>query len=255
MTRGLTDLRSDLEAFDPTVLVAAPKVLRAIAEDAFRLNPQRVFSAAETLDPIDRPIIEAGFGVSLGQIYMATEGLLGVTCGHGQLHLSEDSVHFEFEPVGDGLVAPLISSFRRETQILARYRMNDLLRLAPETCPCGTPLQAVSEIVGRMDDCFHLRGSSGPQMLTPDVLRNAVVMADHRITDFRLIQTGPNGVTLSLPKTLAQDAGEAARRRLEALFEQRGIEAKITVSSTTLPLDVNRKLRRVENRVLHGSIP
>lgn len=249
VTQGADAFRAELEAFDPTVIVAPPKVLRVMAEDAFKPRPLRVFSAAETLDPIDRPVIEAAFGVPLGQIYMATEGLLGVTCRHGRLHLAEDSVHFEFEAVGNGLVTPLISSFRRETQILARYRMNDLLRLDPTPCPCGTPLQAVSEIVGRMDDCFHLQGPGGAQMLTPDVLRNAVVMADRRITDFRLIQTGLHAVMLALPKTVPQDAGVAVMHRLTALFDGRGVAAKITVAHASLPLDVTRKLRRVECRI------
>ena len=95
--QGPEALRAELEAFTPTVIVAPPKVLRVMAENAFKLRPLRVFSAAETLDPLDRPIIEAAFGVPLGQIYMATEGLLGVTCRHGRMHLAEDSVHFEFE--------------------------------------------------------------------------------------------------------------------------------------------------------------
>lgn len=248
VTRGPDAWRAELETFDPTVIVAAPKVLRAMAEEKFSLRPLRVFSAAETLDPLDRPVIEAAFGRGLGQIYMATEGLLGTTCRHGRLHLAEDSVHFEFEPVGDGLVTPLISSFRRETQILARYRMNDLLRLDPEPCPCGTPLQAVTEIVGRMDDCFHLHGARGLQMLTPDVLRNAVVMADHGITDFRVIQTGPRTVELALPADLPPDAGLAARHGLQSLFDARGLHAKIALTYGPLPLDLNRKLRRVEYR-------
>ncbi|MEP5806077.1 MAG: F390 synthetase-related protein [Roseobacter sp.] len=252
VTQGLDAMRTQLEAFDPTVIVAAPKILRAMAEGAFDLRPLRVFSAAETLDPIDRPIIEAAFKVPLCQIYMATEGLLGATCRHGRLHLAEDSVHFEFEDVGEGLVTPLISSFRRETQILARYRMNDLLRLDHDPCPCGTPLQAVSEIVGRMDDCFHLHGLQGAQMLTPDALRNAVVMADPAITDFRLIQTGPKAVTLVLPHTVPRDAGMAAKLRLTALFDGRGSEAGVTVTHAALSLDVSRKLRRVECRVASG---
>lgn len=253
VTQGLDAMRTQLEAFDPTVIVAAPKILRAMAESAFDLCPLRVFSAAETLDPIDRPIIEAAFKVPLGQIYMATEGLLGTTCRHGRLHLAEDSVHFEFEAVGDGLVTPLISSFRRETQILARYRMNDLLRLDHDPCPCGTPLQAVSEIVGRMDDCFYLHGPQGAQMLTPDVLRNAVVMADPVITDFHLIQTGPKTVTLALPRTVPSDAGMAAKHRIKALFDAHGVDVAITVTHAALALDVSRKLRRVECRVASGS--
>jgi phenylacetate-CoA ligase len=249
VTQGTDAWRKELEAFDPTVLVAPPKVLRAFAEDQFKIHPLRVFSAAETLDQLDRPVIESAFGCQLGQIYMATEGLLGVTCRHGHLHLAEDSVHFEFEPVGDGLVTPLISSFRRGTQILARYRMNDLLRLDPEPCGCGSPLQAVTQIVGRMDDCFYLPGPRGIQMLTPDILRNAVVMADPRITDFRLIQTDTRQVALTLPLNLPQEAGLAAVGDLKRLFEQRLIDSEIAFEHAPLPLDVTRKLRRVESRV------
>ena len=253
VTQGLGTWREKLEGFDPTVMVAPPKVLRALVEDAFDLSPLRVFSAAETLDPLDRPVIEAGFGCKLGQIYMATEGLLGVTCRHGRLHLAEDSMHFEFEPVRDGLVTPLISSFRRDTQILARYRMNDLLRLDTAPCPCGTPLQAVAEVVGRMDDCFHLHGTHGPQMLTPDVVRNAVVMADHRITDFRVIQTGLKTVTITLPKSVPADAGLAAKDALKALFVRRGLRVEIALIHASLPLDVTRKLRRVECQIPSGA--
>ncbi len=232
-----------------------------MAEQAFRLTPPtRVFSAAETLDPVDRPAIEAAFGTPLEQIYMATEGLLGVTCRHGALHLAEDSVHFEFETVGgDGLVSPLISSFRRATQVLARYRMNDLLRLAPEPCACGSPLQAVSEVVGgRMDDCFHLPGhAGGPELVTPpDVLRNAVLTADPpAITDFRLVQTGARKIVLTLPPAVPSNACEAARTRLQTLLTKRQIQARVTLDRAPLPLDVSRKLRRVERRFAPGGGP
>ncbi|MEL6170276.1 MAG: CoF synthetase [Pseudomonadota bacterium] len=246
--------QSALEAFDPTVIVAPPKVLRHMAEGAFRLSPVRVFSAAETLDPVDRPVIEAAYGAPLRQIYMATEGLLGVSCGHGRLHLAEDSVYFEYEAAGGGLVTPLISSFRRETQILARYRMNDLLRLDPEPCPCGAPLQAVSEVVGRMDDCFRLAGPGGAGLITPDILRNAVLDADRRIADFRIIQKGARDIELVLPSGLADPAAEAAVAALRTLLSKQGLCAEIRLVHGDLPLDVTRKLRRVECRVDPGSV-
>jgi phenylacetate-CoA ligase len=244
LTVGPETWQGALETFDPTVIVAPPKVLRHMAEQGFRAQPIRVFSAAETLDPVDRPVIEAAFGAPLEQIYMATEGLLGVTCRHGCLHLAEDSIHFEFEPAEDGLVTPLISSFRRDTQILARYRMNDLLRLAPEPCPCGSPLQAVEEVVGRMDDCFHLQG----QLITPDVLRNAVLTADSRITDFRIVQTGRQDIALTLPPDLPSETADRAKHQLETLLRHRGLRAEVTLIRKPLALDVSRKLRRVERR-------
>lgn len=219
----------------PTVIVAPPKVLVWLAGQG-GLRPARVFSAAETLDPPDRAVIEAGFGVALGQIYMATEGLLGVSCAMGRLHLAEDVMRFEFEPVGD-LVAPVVSSFTRRTQILARYRMNDLLRLSARPCPCGSPLQAVDEVVGRVDDVFRF----GSVWVTPDVLRNAVLDADRGISDFRLVQVGQDRVEL----TLAQEAGlVTALDALRAVFAARGVAVEVVGRVGRLEVGVG-KLRRV----------
>ncbi|WP_019954984.1 hypothetical protein [Yoonia vestfoldensis] len=245
LSQGVDKWRRALAAYAPTVIVAPPKVLRHLVEDGPRLAPRRVFSAAETLDPIDRAVIEHGFGLTLGQIYMATEGLLGVTCAHGHLHLAEDSVAFEYEPVGDGLVSPLITSFRRQEQILARYRMNDLLRLSDQPCPCQSPLQRVAEVVGRMDDCFRF----GAVLVTPDVLRNAVVQADARITDFRVIQQTDGAVTLVLPHATPPDAIGTAQSALQGALARLGAQTAITVTHDNLALDVSRKLRRVECRL------
>ena len=115
---------------------------------------------------------------------MATEGLFAVSCREGRLHLAEDSIHFEFEPAGGGLVTPLITAFRRRTQIMARYQMNDLLRLSETPCRCGSPLRAVDEVVGRMDDVFRLPSAQGDILVTPDTVRNAVLKVDRRIDDF-----------------------------------------------------------------------
>ncbi|MDX8526888.1 CoF synthetase [Mesorhizobium sp. MSK_1335] len=241
--------RGALEAFDPTVIIAPPKMLRHFAAESFRLQPKRVFSVAETLDPVDRPATEDFFRLPLGQIYMATEGLFAVTCRQGGLHLAEDSVFFEFEPAGEGLVTPLVTAFRRQTQIMARYRMNDLLRLSKEPCRCGSSLRCVDEIVGRMDDVFRLFSANGPILVTPDVLRNAVLKADRRIDDFRLIQTGPESIELSLPPTLADDAAAAAHHAVQALLDARKAVATVALIRAPLPLQTSRKLRRVECRL------
>lgn len=255
LAEGADNWRAALEAFDPTVIVAPPKVLRHLVESGTRLAPRRVFSAAETLDPVDRPIIEAGFGLSLDQIYMATEGLLAVTCRAGKLHLAEDSIFFEFEPVGDGLVSPLITSFRRQAQILPRYRMNDLLRLSDRPCTCGSPLHVVDEVVGRMDDCFRLPGKAGPVLVTPDILRNAVLRADAKITDFRLRQVATDEVALMLPPGLAPEAGVAAHRAVVAALAGLGAAPRVTLKIAPLPLDLGRKLRRVECCLPRGVAP
>jgi putative adenylate-forming enzyme len=253
LTRGPESWHSSLEDFAPTVIIAPPKMLRHFAAENFRLKPQRVFSAAETLDPVDRPVIEAFFDRPLDQIYMATEGLFAVTCRRGGLHLAEDSVFFEFEPAGDGLVMPLVTAFRRQAQIMARYRMNDLLRLSQTPCRCGSPLRTVDEIVGRMDDAFRLASPHGQILVTPDVLRNAVLKADRRIDDFRLIQTAANAIELSLAPGLADEAAAAAYRAVRTLLAARQVTASISLVRKTLPLETARKLRRVECRL--GAAP
>ncbi|WP_192256442.1 F390 synthetase-related protein [Mesorhizobium silamurunense] len=248
LTLGPEHWREALEAFDPTVIIAPPKMLRHFAAESFQLQPKRIFSAAETLDPVDRPVIEAFFRLPLDQIYMATEGLFAVTCRQGGLHLAEDSVFFEFEPAGEGLVTPLVTAFRRRTQIMARYRMNDLLRLSEQPCRCGSPLCCVDEIVGRMDDVFRLSSKGGPILVTPDVLRNAVLKADRRIDDFRLVQIAPDAIELRLLPTLADEAAASAHQAVRALLEARKATATVTLIRAPLPLETSRKLRRVECR-------
>lgn len=253
MDRGLEAIASALGTFRPTILVGPPKALRWLAEHGARIAPERIFSSAEVLDAPDRAIIEAAFGARLGQIYMATEGLFAVSCPHGTLHLAEDAVQFDYEAVaGDaGLVSPIVTDFTRRTQVLARYRMNDLLRLSPAPCRCGSALQAVDEVVGRRDDVFQIPPHDGGQALvtvTPDVLRNAVLAVDRGIDDFRIRQTGANAIDLVLPPRLSGTTAVAARQALIELGQRLGTAPDITVRREALPVETTAKLRRVERR-------
>ncbi|EKF20485.1 AMP-binding protein [Nitratireductor pacificus] len=254
------DLRQDpgawlgaLQAFNPTTIVAPPQVLRLLAETAGNLAPRRLYAGGETLDPVDRHIVEQRFGIPLGQIYMASEGLFAVTCRHGRLHLAEDANHFEFEPVGDGLVSPMVTSFRRSFQILARYRMNDLLRLSERPCPCGSPLQAVDEIVGRVDDGFFFTRPGATRVLvTPDVMRNAVLDAARDITDFRICRKVDGTVSLTLHPTLQDASANAALKALQDQFARLGVSPRLELLRDPMTYRTGPKLRRVENRFRHG---
>jgi putative adenylate-forming enzyme len=236
-----------MRSFAPDVLVAPPKVLRNLAEGG-GLAPRHVFSGAEVLDPIDREVVEAGFRAKVREIYMATEGLFGVGCAHGTLHLAEDAVAFEWRPAGEsGLVTPLITDFTRREQVMARYCMNDLLRLSDQPCACGSPLQAVARVEGRQDDVFHMLAADklGLRMITPDVVRNAVVDADRRILDFRVVQIGSDRVQLRLPTGLAGDAVQAARASLAAALVRAGAGPVEIDCLAGIETPMDRKLRRV----------
>jgi hypothetical protein len=101
LTEGLESQLAAVAAFQPSVLVAPPHALIALARADLPLAPRQIFSGAEVLDPVDRREIEARFAVTVREIYMATEGLLGVACSHGTLHLCEDCVAFGWEPEGE----------------------------------------------------------------------------------------------------------------------------------------------------------
>ncbi|MFD0916031.1 F390 synthetase-related protein [Pseudahrensia aquimaris] len=246
----LDSLIDGLEGFVPTILIAPPRVLRRMVEMGVAVSPRSVFSAAEKLEAFDRNIIEAGLKTRLREIYMASEGLLAVSCKHNRLHLCEDCMHFELEDVGDGLVSPIISDFSRTTQIMMRYRMNDLLRMDSAPCPCGSPLRVVSEVIGRVDDVFKLSDTSGNAVeITPDLIRNTIVDTDRTIRDFRVIQTAPERIELKLEQDCLSDIGERARARLVELFAKHGCEPSINLAFEQLTEPPRGKLRRVECRL------
>lgn len=243
---GIDAQFAPLADFQPTVLVGPPKFLRALAESHTTLAPERVFSGAEVLDNEDRRVIEARFGVTLREIYMATEGLFAIACEHGTLHLLEDQVAFEFVPIEDSdtLVTPLITDFSRETQVMVRYRMNDVLEISDMPCRCRAPHRAIKQIHGRCDDIFTFPSYGRPVRVTPDVIRNAVLRADSRISDFRVTQIARNKVLLEL-KVEEADCLPAASASLAAMFRACGAAPDITTASALLTPPSDHKLRRV----------
>lgn len=244
LAKGVDAWRSEIAAYDPDTIVAPPKVLRELAEST-SLRPANVFSGAEVLDLIDRRIVEDRFGGKVREIYMATEGLFGVACPRGLLHLAEDVVAFEWESAPSGLSMPIITDFTRTTQIMARYRMNDLLRLSQTPCACGSPLQAVEAVEGRQDDLFRMQGAFGLVLVTPDVLRNAIVDADRRILDFRVVQTAADRIELALAAELPEEAFASARAAMQAALERLGVVAITIESKRGIAPSFDRKLRRV----------
>ncbi|HEX8309402.1 MAG TPA: F390 synthetase-related protein [Allosphingosinicella sp.] len=244
---GVDAWRDELAGFAPQVLVAPPKVLRRLAEDG-ALRGVEPFSGAEVLDPIDREIIEQASGRRVREIYMATEGLFAVGCGHGTLHLAEDVVRFEWEKVpGSGLVAPIVTDMVRRVQPMIRYRMNDLLELSSAPCPCGSPYQAVARVHGRMDDVFEFEGPCGRVTVTPDVLRNAVVDSDSRIRDYRIVQKADGRVSVELDEALDEEVHAAVRRGVERTLARLDAAPPVETRRGISPR-FDRKLRRVERQ-------
>jgi putative adenylate-forming enzyme len=143
---------------------------------------------AEVLDGLDRGRIERGFGLPVEQIYQATEGLLGTSCEHGTVHLNEPYilVEREWQDQERTRFIPVVTDLWRRTQPVIRYRLNDILQVAPHPCRCGRAATALAAIEGRSDDVLWLDGAGGRVAVFPDLLTRTIVTGAPEVEDFRV---------------------------------------------------------------------
>lgn len=225
---------------DVDVLVGPPSVLRQLTtfSELAGLQPTQVIAAAETLEPDDAAVIEAAYGVPVDQIYQATEGLLGVSCPERRVHLNEGYVHIEPEWLDEERFVPIVTDFTRTTQLVVRYRLDDVLLAAAGPCPCGRPGRSVRAVLGRCDDVLDLDGTP----VYPDVLRHALALAGP--DDYRIEQHGEVWQV-----ALRGSSAAAVERELGVVAERLG---KAPPKIETMPwpaeatTDKRRRVRRVE---------
>jgi len=209
---------------------AAPdfgELAAALVADAQRrgdllIRPERLLSVAEVLEPEDRIRLETTFDVPVHQVYQCTEGLLAATCPAGHLHVQEDLVALQYEPLADtARVTPVVTDLWRRTQPIIRYRLGDVLRLADPgapACSCGSAFQVIEAIEGRCDDVFWFCADSSLRPFFPDTIRRMVLLAEAPVLDYAAEQERPGHLRLFLetPEDISFDAVEAAVRESAA---------------------------------------
>jgi len=161
---------AQLRDYQPTILVAPPSVLTVIAESIesgqLRLQPQKVIAVAEVLTEFDKENFRRVFQQDLiFQAYQCTEGFLAYTCEAGSLHLNEEFVYVEKSFIDDSRFVPILTDFTRKTQPIIRYRLNDILVLGRQACPCGSATTVLDRIEGREDDVFLFARADGSTAL------------------------------------------------------------------------------------------
>lgn len=214
----------ELAAYRPHLIVAPASVLRLLARmkaaGALAAAPERLVSVAETLELDDRAVITAAFGAPLSEVYQATEGLLAVTCERGSLHLNEPFIMVERADVdaASRRFAPIITDLTRRTQLVVRYRLDDVLVSADQPCSCGRASAVIARIEGRCDDvCSFL--SAEPSRIVrvfPDFISRAILAAHASIADFRAVQEAPGQLRLHL---WSDDAAAAEASTVTALSD------------------------------------
>lgn len=248
---------AQLRDYQPTILVAPPSVLAVLAEaiesDQLQLQPQKVISVAEVLTEFDKENFRRVFHQDLiFQAYQCTEGFLAYTCDAGSLHLNEEFVYVEKSFIDDSRFIPILTDFTRKTQPIIRYRLNDILVLGRQSCPCGSATTVLERIEGREDDVFLFTRTDGTTIkVFPDVIGRCIVLTEG-IKQYRVIQTTTSTVEVQLqPRTPETEAAVTAEfHRLSGQLDF----LPVKLSFHDYQPDLSRKLKRIERKAaLDGS--
>lgn len=225
-----------LEAFAPHVLIAPAHVLSDLARhvaDGAPWRPARLFWGAEPMGESERDWIEATLESRPAPIYQATEGFLGAPCVHGTLHLNEDVLIIEREPVpGTNRFLPVITDLRRVSQPMIRMRLPDLLEPLPAPCLCGSARQAIRPVEGRLEDLWRWAEIAIP----PRAVEEAVSGALGPSEDWRAV-AAPSRVVVEA----APDQATVAVETVRALLVNRGVNVPVEAGEAPVPVIVKRR--------------
>ncbi|WP_086608649.1 hypothetical protein [Erythrobacter donghaensis] len=210
LSASLVETIATLEAFAPTILIAPPFRLLALAEAGLSLPSLRhLFCGSEPISAAERTLIAARLGQAPHAIWQATEGFLGAECAVGRLHLNDHVLAVELEPVPHTPgFRPIITDLMRRSQPIVRLRGDDYLELDPRPCPCGFAGRVIRPIEGRVTDLWPgALGTVTPPQIVAAV--EAVLGADWRWQAVGETTRATLRVAPDCPAALAQHAASA----------------------------------------------
>jgi putative adenylate-forming enzyme len=255
---GTSDTVAGLNALRPDALIAPPTVLSFLSGEALagRLSiaPEKVISVAEVLEERDVRAVRSAFGCATDQLYQATEGFLGYTCELGSIHLNEALLHVETEwlDAAKTRFRPVITDFCRHGQLIVRYRLDDILKVAERPCACGRAELTIASIEGRADEAVTLPSLGDAQDVTifPDALRQAMALAGPSIEQYAIVAGGMrwNVAIEPSPGTSFDGACEDAAAALGGLCSRYGARAPAFDFGRWCAANPGEKRRRIAVR-------
>ena len=238
-----------LNDYQPTILVAPASTLldltKYLENQTLEIQPQKVVSVAEILEDRDRDLIRQAFDLSkVDQVYQATEGFLACTCSAGNLHLNEDIIFVEKHYLDDRRFYPVITDFKRSSQPVYRYQLNDILVENPEPCPCGSHYTRIDKVEGRSDDIFYFDGQDGGQVtIYPDFIRRCILFVEN-VGDYQVKQHSEKLVEVCLSRRDEQ-VETAITEQFRLLAQQKEFKAP-EIQFSDYHWDTSRKLKRIQ---------
>lgn len=241
---------ADLVTFEPTILVAPPSILLQFAKyNKQKINIPTVISIAEVLEAEDAVFIKKNLDLNvIHQVYQCTEGLLGVTCAYGILHLNETFIKFEKEKLDDRRFYPIITDLKRRAQPIIRYRLNDILVEKEVPCLCGSSELAIEKIEGRSDDIFVFDSVDRTEniLVFPDFIRRCVLFSSN-LKEYRVVQLTETEINIYLEAS-STSIREQITKEFSLLAEHYHFNLpKLVFLAYTY--DKQKKLRRIESHV------
>lgn len=249
-------LANELLIYRPEVLAGQPSILMALTDILTKGNtqpapwrPTQIISFAEVLHPEDAAVLKAVFGAPIREVYQCTEGLLGVSCDHGTMHLNEDNLIVEQEWIDEQHFRPIITDFTRQSQPVIRYRMSDVLKVKQSPCKCGSPFLAIEKILGRDDDVLWIQG----RRVFPDVLSRKIALATDAFSRYEIVQTTEAEIHVYIQSNKFEETKAAIGSVLDEFFStQQGQSFQILWHTTQFnPSLKQRKIRHEIQHTIH----
>jgi putative adenylate-forming enzyme len=247
----------ELNENPPDVLVGPPSTLLSLSDaqrrGMLRITPRQIILVAETIDEVDGIRLHDAFGAEVRHIYQTPEGMLAFTCPRGTVHLAEEHVRFEkyWLDAEHTRFVPVVTAFLRNTQLVVRLRLDDVLRISKAGCACRWHGLAIAGVDGKTDAILTLpraagaAGHSGPVSVFPDSITGALSLcrSDGLFEDWRvLLRSDVLVVNLLAPRPGAERAVE---RGLDRMFAEAGAEPPDIRFEDWLSEDPGVRVRRI----------
>ena len=245
LMKPLNEIHEQILHDELDILMGPPSVLSHFADIESPIKVRKMVSVAEVLEATDKQKIESHFGLILHQFYSSTEGEIAATCEYGNLHINEGVMAIQKEWIDEekGWYHPIITDFRRKTQPIIRYKLNDILVASKEKCRCGDAREVITSVMGRSDDMFHLtKPDGGIELVVPDLIRRAIMQMSDEITNYIALQKAPNQIEIQLkPEGLSNLSMEG----FDELWKSKNIQPPQIEIAPYTHLPSTTKLRRI----------